>query len=280
MRVEVNGVRLFFDVEGAKLVPDGRIMREKPTLILLHGGPGIDHSSFKPAFAAFADICQVIYFDHRGHGRSAESDEAHWNLDQWADDLVGLCDALEIERPVVMGISFGGCVAMRYATRHSAHPSKLILGSTHAGPADFERSLRVFERLGGIEARTVAQRAFGDPAEANYLEFLRVCLPLYTRTPADPDVAHRFVRRRGVGEFFRRGELHTMDLLPDLSRVQCPTLVFGGDDDPMTPIQDQEDIAAALPASLVQFHRIPNAGHVPYRDEPRVFDIIRQFILS
>jgi pimeloyl-ACP methyl ester carboxylesterase len=41
MHVRVNGVRLFFDVEGAKLVPDGPVMREKPTLLLLHGGPGL-----------------------------------------------------------------------------------------------------------------------------------------------------------------------------------------------------------------------------------------------
>jgi hypothetical protein len=45
MRVEVNGARIFFDVEGAKLVPDGPPMREKPTLILVHGGFGADHTS-------------------------------------------------------------------------------------------------------------------------------------------------------------------------------------------------------------------------------------------
>ena len=44
MRIEVNGARIFFDVEGAKLVPDGKTMRENPTLLLLHGGPGFDHS--------------------------------------------------------------------------------------------------------------------------------------------------------------------------------------------------------------------------------------------
>ena len=61
MRVLVNGVRLFFDVEGAKLVPDGPAMREKPTLLLLHGGPGFDHSIYKPAYSALADVAQIIY---------------------------------------------------------------------------------------------------------------------------------------------------------------------------------------------------------------------------
>ena len=55
MRVLVNGVRLVFDVESASLVPDGPSMREKPTLLLLHGGPGFDHSIYKPAYSSLAD---------------------------------------------------------------------------------------------------------------------------------------------------------------------------------------------------------------------------------
>ena len=70
IRIERN-VRLYVDVEGAGLVPDGPAMRDKPTLVLLHGGPGYDHTSFKPAFSQLADIAQIVYYDHRGHGRSA-----------------------------------------------------------------------------------------------------------------------------------------------------------------------------------------------------------------
>jgi len=60
MRIEVNGARIFFDVEGAKLVPEGTTMREKPTLLLLHGGPGFDHSGFKPEFSSFADMAAFL----------------------------------------------------------------------------------------------------------------------------------------------------------------------------------------------------------------------------
>jgi len=109
MRVEIGGCRLFFDVEGAKLRPDGPRMREVPTVLLLHGGPGADHSIFKPAYSQLADIVQVVYFDHRGDGRSDGRDDSdRWRLAQWGDDVKALCDALEIERPIVMGVSFGG----------------------------------------------------------------------------------------------------------------------------------------------------------------------------
>lgn len=84
MRILVNGVRLFCDVEGGSLVPDGPAMREKPTLLLLHGGPGFDHSIYKPAFSALSDVAQVVFLDHRGNGRSDPGPCESWNLAQWA----------------------------------------------------------------------------------------------------------------------------------------------------------------------------------------------------
>jgi proline iminopeptidase len=87
MHVSVNGVRLFFDVEGAKFVPDGPMMREKPVLLMLHGGPGFDHSIYRPAYSALADIAQIVYLDHRGNGRSEDGLREGWNLAQWGDDV-------------------------------------------------------------------------------------------------------------------------------------------------------------------------------------------------
>ncbi|MFN5453987.1 alpha/beta fold hydrolase [Bradyrhizobium sp.] len=80
MRVLVNGVRLYFDVEGAALVPDGPAMRQKPTVLLLHGGPGFDHTSYKPAYSALTDIAQLVYLDHRGNGRSEDGPQELWTL--------------------------------------------------------------------------------------------------------------------------------------------------------------------------------------------------------
>jgi len=81
MKIDIDNVTLFFDVDGEALVPDGAVMRERPTLLLLHGGPGFDHSSLKPFFSRFADIAQVVYLDHRGMGRSdrGTSRRGCWN---------------------------------------------------------------------------------------------------------------------------------------------------------------------------------------------------------
>src|ERR687887_215718 len=103
-------------------------MRERPTIVFVHGGPGFDHSIFKAFYGRLTDIAQLVYYDHRGNGRSEDGPRERWTLDQWADDLRALCDTLGIERPVVFGTSFGGFVALNYATRHPDHPAKLIVG--------------------------------------------------------------------------------------------------------------------------------------------------------
>jgi len=129
MRVQVNGVRLFFEIEGTKLRLTENSFVEVPTLLLLHGGPGFDHSVYRPAFSALSDIAQIVYLDHRGNGRSDHGPKDLWNLSQWADDVKAFCDALEIKQPIVYGASFGGMVAMAYATRH---PTRSV-GSDAAG---------------------------------------------------------------------------------------------------------------------------------------------------
>src|ERR1700759_816944 len=115
MFIEVNGARLYVDVENSGLVPDGNRMREKPTLLLLHGGPGFDHSGFKPAFSELANTVQVVYLDLRGNGRSDPGPSTKWSLEQWAEDVRAFCEALSIEKPIVLGHSLGGIVAMVYA---------------------------------------------------------------------------------------------------------------------------------------------------------------------
>jgi proline iminopeptidase len=286
MHVGVNGVRLFFDIEGVGLVPDGPAMREKPTLLLLHGAPGFDHSIYKPAYSALADIAQIIYLDHRGNGRSEDGPRESWNLAQWGDDVQAFCDVLGIVNPIVLGASFGGMVALAYATRHPAHPSKLVLISTEAaGGTHRERRVALFERFGGPEVGALARRRFlevqGHPDQASLDDWLRLAMPHYTRIPRDPDMARRAVNRPEVLRWFAKpgGESRTFNMFPDLSRIQCPTLVMGGEDDPIHPIESQADIAAALPAYLVQFERFPNCRHAVVTDAPeRAMAVIRDFI--
>lgn len=282
MYVTVNDARLYFDVEGAGLVPDAARMREKPTLLLLHGGPGFDHTMFKPAFSALTDIAQVVYYDHRGQGRSGGSPET-WTLANWGDDVKGLCDALGIDRPIVFGGSFGGFVAQSYVTRHPAHPAKLILSSTCARVV-YDDIIAAFERIGGEAARDTAAAYWLDPTMERRIKYLETCLPYYnTRASNDPDALKRAILRHDVGLAFNgpKNEQGRMDFRADLARVQCPVLVMAGDRDPIMPMSLTETMVSNLPPHLVRFERFENSGHGVQRDDPeKAFRIIREFILS
>jgi proline iminopeptidase len=270
MRVQVGDVKLFFDVEGAKLRADGPVMRQVPTLLLIHGGPGFDHSGFKPAFSELAPVLQLIYLDLRGNGRSDAGLESKWSLEQWAEDIHSFCEALSIEEPIVLGHSMGGIVAMIYAMRYSHHPSKLILSSTSIQPVG-ERSFATFERLGGLGARAAAMSFWTNPDETSLAQYEELCIPLYTRTPQEASLFERAVRNPAMRLVFVEEELRRLDLMRQLNRIGCPTLVIAGEDDPITPIEDIEEIAKAMRPELVTLERFANAGHGVYRDCPQAF---------
>lgn len=286
MRVLVNGVRLFFDTLGPHLEPRGPVMHERPTVLVLHGGPGADHSHYRPDWDALADVAQLVYLDHRGNGRSEGSDPAQWNLAQWADDARAFCEVLGIARPIVLGVSFGGIVAQAYATRHPDHPARLILVSTAArGGAHTERRVALFEQLGGPEAGALARRRLidGDTSPEVLDAWLRVCVPLYTRSPADPDQLHRQRRNAACTRWFSRteGEGNRFDLRPALRQVACPVLLLGGALDPMLPVENQREIAAALPPQRVRYEEFPHAGHGVLPDaRERTLGLLREFILA
>jgi pimeloyl-ACP methyl ester carboxylesterase len=286
MHVTVNGVKLFFDVEGPKLVPNGAVMQERPTVLLLHGGPGADHSHYRPDMSALADVAQLVFYDHRGNGRSEGSTSAHWNLAQWGDDVKALCDALGIVKPIVFGASFGGMVALSYATRHPGHAAKLMLMSTAArGGAHTQRRVDLFAQLGGAEVGALAKRRLidGDTSPEVLQAWLRLALPHYNRSPADPQALQRAVLCEEPTRWFTRvgGEGNRFDLRGDLHHIRCPVLLMGGVLDPMLPIENQRDIAALLSADLLRYVEFENAGHNLVADaRERALQLMREFITS
>jgi pimeloyl-ACP methyl ester carboxylesterase len=280
MRVDIgDGTRLFVDVVGSSLDPTPEAMVPKPALVLLHGGPGSDHSSFRPYFDRFADTHQVVYVDHRGQGRSdGRHDPTGWDLDTWADDVVRLCDALEIEDPVVLGLSFGGFVAIRYAARHPAHPSRVVLSSTLA-VRDHALIERRFGERGGPAAAASYHRVYvdGDTSPGAWADYARLNLPLYGNVPSGFGARRAWDNHRVLVHFHEA--FFAMDLRDDVGRIQAPTLVLAGRDDPMTPHECSSEIFSRLRPGLGRLEIVDGAGHGVHRDQPeRTEAILRDFI--
>ena len=278
MHIEINGARLFFDTVGSNLAIDGERMTERPGLLVLHGGPGFDHSLMRPYFDRFADTHQVIYLDHRGNGRSSGEPDT-WTLDQWGDDIHDFCQALGIERPAVYGLSFGGMAAMAYAARHPKAPSKLILAST-AGRMDLAATYAAMEKLGGADARRIAEAFWSAPSAEAAAQYMAVCMPLYSPSGAmGAEARQRAIMRTEVMFHFIAGEQRDMDLLSGLAAVRCPTLILAGGLDPITPASCSEAIHAALPSGVGELVVFEAAGHGVHRDEPeRAEAVLRRFL--
>lgn len=276
MQIEVNGTRLWFDVEGAGLLPDAAAMVERPSVVLIHGGPGsYDHSYFKPAFSRLAAVAQVVYLDLRGHGRSARHATADWSYEACADDLAAFCDALGLARPVVLGHSMGGFVAALYAARHPEHPGGVILQSTMAR-FDLARMVDGFRRIAGDEVAELARRDYaGEPVGDE--EWRRVFAAFGPRVP-DAEQLSRRLQNPALGvrgmDLMRR-----LDFVEQLAKVRCAVLVSTGDLDPVTPVAAAQEIAGGLPPHLAHLDVLEGAGHFPWLDQPDAYwSLVTDFV--
>lgn len=284
MWVDIGGRRLFFDVEGIKMVPDGANVDERPTLILIHGAPGLsDHMTFKPHFSKLAEYMQLIYLDLAGCGRSDEiAPTANYSLDGWADDIVAFCSALSIEKPFVLGVSGGGMVVQSYAIRHSDHCAGVVMANTQAY-FDPARAVKVFNRLGGAHAGEIAEKFLTRVTQLEEVaEFNEICGSLYNRTPQDPQRGSRMIMRERVATAFHRfgdGIWHEMDMREKLTDITCPVLLLAGEDDPITPAEDSDDMAATIAPEFLTYARLADCGHGNWLDKPdESFDTIHRFV--
>lgn len=279
MYIDIDGARLFFDTVGTQLAIAGDRMQTRETLVVLHGGPGFDHTTLRPYFDRFADHYQVVYLDHRGNGRSSGASES-WTLAQWGKDVKEFCDRLGISKPVVYGNSFGGMVAMSYAVQYPQHPSRLILSST-AARLDISTTVALMRARGGERAREVAERFWTKPDEQAMQEYMDVCLPLYnpSANPEETQARKRAIIRPQVTRHFILGEMRTMDARADLGRIASPTLILAGGYDPITPPVCSQEIHAALAPGMGELHVFPDAGHGVHRDDPAGTErVLRQFL--
>ena len=275
VEIEANGTRLWFDVEGAALVPDGATMRERPTVVLVHGGPGsYDHSYFKPHFSRLADIAQVVYLDLRDHGRSQRHAPDAWSYELCADDIRRFCDAIGLERPIVLGHSMGSWIVLLYGARHPGHAGGLIAQSGMAR-FDLDRLTEGFRRAGGDVVADVARRAFAGE-EVSDEEWAPAFAAYGPNVPSADELARRAQNLDvdASGQLMR--ELNILDQLP---LITSPTLVCVGELDAVTPVDASQEIYDHLRANVRRMEVIPGVGHFPWLDDPeRYWAVITDFV--
>ena len=284
MRASLRGTEIYFDVEGAGLVPDGPAMRERPVAMIVHGGPGGDHSGFKPALSPLAGHMQLVYFDHRGQGRSARGDPGRYTLDENVADMEALRRHLGLGKVVSIGTSYGGMVAMAHAARHPEAVSRLVLVVTAAHAGFIERAQAILRERGTPEQRRVCERLWeGSFADADQLaEYYDLMGPLYARRHDPVAAAATRGRVRHAPEPLNRafgpgGTLRRMDLRPELGRITAPTLVIAGRHDWICAPEFSVEIAGLIAGAELQVFEA--SSHSVRVDEPeRLIGAILGFV--
>jgi proline iminopeptidase len=285
MFAAVRGTRIYFDVEGMGLVPDGRRMRERPVAMVIHGGPGGDHSGFKPGFSPLTARMQMVYFDHRGQGRSERGDPASYTLDENVEDMEALRRHLGVGPIVSIGTSYGGMVAMAHAARYPDAVSHLVLIVTAAHGGFIPRAQAIMRERGTPEQQAVCKALWAGEfrTDEELRNYYAVMAPMYARShdaaASDPARARAIHSPEALNRAFGPdGFLRTFDLRGELPRITAPTLVLAGRHDWICPPEFSEEIARLIPGADLRIFE--GSSHSIRADEPEAMvDAILGFLV-
>jgi proline iminopeptidase len=274
MHISVNDTVLYVDVEGAQLrVQNGR-PGTRPTVVVLHGGPGFDQAYLRPDLGRLADLVQLVFVDLRGQGRSRPVAVPTCTLEQMADDVVALCARLGLDHPILLGHSAGGFVALHAALRQPDAVSGLVLCNTTATLAgEPDPDAPTLLSRAGPEAAAVAARLFGgDMSRETTAAFDRLVAPHYA-APGHEDVPARLFPlsplNARIAQHFFTELAPAYDLRARLGEITVPTLVVAGAYDWVCPPSASRTLAAGIPNATLCV--VPDAGHFAFAEEPERF---------
>jgi 3-oxoadipate enol-lactonase len=225
-------------------------------VVVLSNSLGTTHAMWDPQVPALAERFRVVRYDTRGHGASPVP-QGPYSIDDLADDLLGLLDRLGVAKAHVVGLSLGGMTAMRLAARNPERVDRLVVLCTSAllGPAQawLDRAATVRAQGGGAVAEAVVDRWY---------------TAAYARAHPDRVAAARAMVSEQPPEGYASccEAIAAMDLTGDLAHITAPTLAIAGADDPATPPEHLERIAAGVKDGRLVV--VPQSAHIASQEQP------------
>jgi pimeloyl-ACP methyl ester carboxylesterase len=238
-------------------------------LVFLHAFP-LNRTMWEPQIGALVAECRCIAIDFRGFGDSRAAPP--FTVDRYADDVVAVLDALQVERAVVVGLSLGGYVAFAMWRRHRARIRGLVLSDTRAA-ADSE------EVVARRRALIDTAKTQGSTAVANMQIAGLMGKSTRDKRPDIYDAIHRMMAQTGVDGIV--GGLEAMIARPDstatLATIDVPTLVVVGDEDVLTPPKEARRIHDGIAGSRIEV--LHGAGHLANVERPAAFNtVVSEFV--
>lgn len=274
--VDIGDTRLFVEQRGSG-----------PVLIVLHGGPGVDHSQLLGPLTPLADEFTLYFVDQRAQGRSDDAPRDTWTIAHAATDVRSLADALDLRRYAVLGHSYGGLVALQHAVTYPGHAAATVI--SHGVPSGrWSRIEDELERFEPAHLREQVRAAWDeldsvkDPGRAAQLFAAQSAF--HFKNPHHPAIAEmervaleEMVHTPLVNQHMSRKDVADFDVEERVGAITQPVLVLAGRGDRVCPVEASIFLSAQISsAELVVFE---DSGHVSYLEESeRYISVVRQFL--
>jgi proline iminopeptidase len=262
--VSMENARLFYEVIG-----------EGEPIIVVHGGPGLDHTYLQPGLDALATRHTLVYYDQRGTGRSGASlDSETINIDTFVEDIEALRQTLGFERVSVLGHSFGSLIAMEYAFRHPETVRALILMNpvepgtryrTRTG--ERQRARQTAEDREELSELTQSE-AFQARDAATLSQIYRIAFRQVLKdrdrvAELELDLQNSTARNGQDVAALLGGSLGEVDWWERIPEILSPTLILHGRYD-APPVDMSRELAETFPVGMLE---VLDSGHFPYMED-------------
>ncbi len=245
-------------------------------ILVLHGGPGLDHRMFGDYLDALADRYRLILVDQRAQGRSGQPPIDTWTLRQHAEDVTLLAEALGLNSYAVLGHSYGAFVTLQHAVDYPGHAAQSIVSSGVPGSrflmSHVQRELENFKPEGLRQQVTDswAREQYAQTAE-EVAALLADQLPFQFANPLDPRIREYEARTAGgiyspeVLRKFSTEAYGAIEVEDRLSGITQPVLVLAGRHDRTCSVEAAAFMADGIPAA--EFIVFEKSAHMTFVEE-------------
>ncbi len=258
-----------------------RRVGEGPPVVVLHGGPGASHDYLRPGFDLLAAGRTLVFYDQRGGGQSPVPPGTPVGWQEQVADLEALREIWGLEQLTICGYSWGGLLAMLYATEHPSRVARLALVSPapawRAARLEFEATFSARNMSPALQAQRAALRDSGlrerDPDAYQRRLFELSVVPYFV----DPTLVRQLTSFRIIARTQQEvwASLGDYDLRQGLAQLDLPALVLHGKED-VIPAWAAEEAAKLLRA---EWHLLSPCGHCPHVEQPQAFaDALNRFL--
>jgi proline iminopeptidase len=248
-------------------------------VFVLHGGPGLDHQHLRPWLDPLADEFRLLYVDERGQGRSERVEPASLSLDVFAGDVDRAAETLGLDRFAVLGHSFGAIIATHHAIERGTAAGYVISGGGDSSAA-LEQDVAASLEAMGAAGKPIAEsweREQTVETEEEFRELMRVQWPFHFAGPMPEGFTDETIYTPDVIRHFATAGYGDFDFVPDLRRIDRPTLVVVGEEDRTTTVRAARVLHEGIAGSDLTV--IPAVGHMSFMEAPDAYlGAVRSFL--